>query len=131
MVATHLRRRGSCNGARPVVAILAADADGERVPVAAAPDLAECGQSHRPGPDPPQRRTLLGRRYPNWCDSSRLRHCENPLMARPYHHERDPSDPHGDYRRGRRGYLLATRHPWPTSFAALLPLLVVYEGGIL
>jgi hypothetical protein len=50
-------------------------------------------------------------------------------MARDYHHH-DPSDPHGDFRRARRGYLLATRHPLPTLLV-LIPLLALYEGGIL
>src|SRR5260370_23161355 len=40
----------------------------------------------------------------------------------------DPRDPHSESLR-RRGYLLSTRHPWPTLLI-LVPLLTAYETGI-
>ena len=64
VVATHLMPRQLQTPSRPVVAILA-DADGHAYPAPRHLDLAECeGETIVRALTAPQRRTLLGRRYP-------------------------------------------------------------------
>jgi hypothetical protein len=67
VVATHTGRRDLSAPARPVVALVT-DARGQPLPTPAHLDLAECeGRSVLRSLTPPERRELLGARYPEWA----------------------------------------------------------------